>query len=209
PTDALQRSLHTLVANVNRPHGVLREVSGDMHAFPHKSRSQLAALELRINHQQIAKADPARRFMRAMQNLPPNTVPGRLAIPLGNQHPIRPTGKRGTYPFGISLCCRVARHVRIGMVTTKVAGERAFANSHEGRYVSRRRTPNIQKLISYRRNALLKVELRKITGKIQQRIHEEKTAVLEGVNCGQVIGWHPASHAFRPAASENGHELAD
>jgi hypothetical protein len=106
PTDALQGSLHTLVANVNRPHAILREIAGDMHAFPHKSRPQLSALELRINHQQIAKADPAPRFMRVMrvtQNLPPNTVPGRLTIPLSNQYPIRPTGKGGTYPFAVNL----------------------------------------------------------------------------------------------------------
>ena len=43
---------------------------------------------------------------------------------------------------------------------------------------------------------------------IQQRVHEQKAALFQGVDCGQLAGLSFTNHALRPAIGESLHKLA-
>ena len=47
----------------------------------------------------------------------------------------------------------------------------------------------------------------KIEDEIQQRVHEQKAALFQGVNCGQLAGLNLADHALRPAFGQTSREL--
>ena len=51
PTELLQRVLHWIIADVQRPDQILREIARDTHAIEHESRPQTTAEKFGINHQ--------------------------------------------------------------------------------------------------------------------------------------------------------------
>ncbi len=142
------------------------------------------------------------------QSLSPNPVGGDLGIHFSDENPVCPALKRGADPFGIYSRGSACRHLWIRVVATEVVTERFFVYVDEDWQVRVLRTTNLQLSVTFRETDFFDRRARKIKDEIQQRIHEQKAALFQGVDCGQLAGLDSADHTFCPAVGESLHELA-
>src|SRR6266511_1129685 len=142
------------------------------------------------------------------QSLSPNPVGGDLVIKFSDENPVCPALKRGADPFGIDSRGSACRHLWIRVVATEVVTKRSFVYVDEDWQVRVLRTTNLQLSVTFRETNFFDRCARKIEDEIQQRVHEQKAALFQGVNCGQFAGLDPADHTFCPAVGESLDELA-
>ena len=171
------------------PDEILRTVACDRHAIEHESRPQAAAAKFRIDRRQIIVSDSEAIPLLDFQSLSPKPVAGDLAIHFGDKNPVRPACKRRAHPFGIYAAWpRLLAFVDLRGIDRNNWRTlfRLYAKS-AGRSAAFA-AANLQLSIAFRKTDFFQRSARKIKDEIQQRVHEQKAALFQGMNCGQLAG---------------------
>ena len=95
------------------------------------------------------------------------------------------------------------------MVPPEIVSKRFFSYRHERWQIRRIRQTNLQLFVSSRRIDFFDRRARKIEDEIQQRVHEQKAALFQRVNCRQLGGMNLANHALRSAIGETSRKLVE
>src|SRR4029079_1985570 len=115
---------------------------------------------------------------------------------------------RRANPLGVYSRGSACRHLWIGVVATEVVTERFFVDVDEDWQVRVLRTTNLQLSVTFRETDFFQWSARKIKDEIKQRVHEQKAALFQGVDCGQLAGLSFTNHKLRSAVCESLHKLA-
>src|SRR4051794_40792772 len=118
------------------------------------------------------------------QSLSPNPVGSDSGIHFSDENPICPALKRRADPFGIYFRGSACRHLWIRVVATEVVTERFFVYFDEDWQVRVLRTTNLQLSVTFRKTDFFDRRASKIKDEVQQRIHEQKAALFQRVDCG-------------------------